>query len=74
MVRLNITIPERLSEKLNHVRNKNRFVSQALREKFQKEAKRKSDRLLIEGYKNSSIEDKSINEDWEKGTLNDGWK
>ena len=74
MVRLNITIPERLSEKLNHVRNKNRFVSQALREKFQKEEKRKSDRLLIEGYKNSSIEDKSINEDWEKGTLNDGWK
>ncbi len=74
MVRLNITMPEDVAEQLNHVRNKSYFIAQALKEKFQREKKQKLDELLVEGYKKSAAENGALNNDWEAGTLNDGWK
>ncbi len=73
MTRLNITIPDPLSEKLSHVENKSRFIAEALREKFQREEKKRLEDLLIEGYKETSTENKIINQEWE-GTINDGWE
>lgn len=73
MVRLNITMPMDLVKQLKHIRNKSQFIAEALREKFQMQKKKKLKELLIEGYQQSSSEDKKINRDWESA-LNDGWK
>ena len=73
MTRLNITIPDPLSEKLSHIDNKSRFIAEALKEKFQREEKEKLENLLIAGYQEASAENKILNQEWE-GTLNDGWE
>ena len=74
MVRLNITIPENLIEQLKNVRNKSRFIAQALQEKLQREQKKKLESLLIEGYKKSNQEDSSIAQEWGHIDLNEGWE
>ena len=67
MKRLNITLPEDLIKKMKNLPNKSHFIAEALKEKLE------LDRKLIEGYKATRKEDKKINEDWEKITL-EGWK
>ena len=71
MVRLNITMPEDLVQQLKHIRNKSKFIAQALREKFQRDKKKELENLLIEGYQKSTEEDKIINKEWEAITLED---
>jgi metal-responsive CopG/Arc/MetJ family transcriptional regulator len=73
MKRLNITLPEDIACEIEDVPNKSRFIAEALKEKLERIKKEKLERLLIEGYKATSREDKEINEEWEKITL-EGWK
>ena len=72
MERLNITIPKDLSKQLEPIRNKSRFISEVLKEKFEIEKRRKLDRLLVEGYQSTKEEEKKINKEWEEITL-EGW-
>jgi metal-responsive CopG/Arc/MetJ family transcriptional regulator len=72
MKRLNITLPETICEKLNAYRNKSNFIAEALAEKLEREERKKLEKLLIEGYKMTTKEDKKINREWEKITIK-GW-
>jgi len=74
MVRLNITMPEDLVKQLKSVRNKSRFIAQAIREKIKRDKKERMKHLLIEGYKQSAGDDKEINGEWEGVTLENGWE
>ncbi|GAG64889.1 unnamed protein product [marine sediment metagenome] len=73
MKRLNITLPEDLIKKMGNLPNKSHFIAEALKEKLERIKREKLDRRLIEGYKSTKEEDKKINEEWEKITL-EGWK
>ncbi|MBM4055907.1 MAG: hypothetical protein FJ264_14840 [Planctomycetes bacterium] len=73
MKRLNITIPDELISELEAVPNKSRFITEALKEKLEREKKEKIIRLLAEGYIATKKEDKELNKEWEKTTLKD-WK
>jgi len=71
--RLNITLPEEIAQEIKDIPNKSRFISEAVKEKLDRIDKEKLDKLLIEGYKATGKEDKKINREWEKVTL-EGWK
>lgn len=73
MKRLNITLPEEIIEEIKNVPNKSRFITQALKEKLERTKREKLDELLIEGYKATKEEDKRIDKEWEKVTL-ERWK
>ena len=73
MKRLNITLPEEVVHEIKNFPNKSRFITEALKEKIGRIKKEKIDKLLIEGYKATKEEDKRIDEEWEKVTL-EGWK
>lgn len=71
MKRLNITLPEEIDRYLRTIPNKSHFIAEALKEKLERERKKKLDELLIEGYKTTKEEDKKLNKEWEKITLED---
>ena len=73
MRRLNITLPEEINEQIKSLPNKSRFIAEALKEKLDRIEREKLDRLLVEGYKATKEEDKGIDKEWEKITL-EGWK
>jgi len=73
MKRLNITLPEEIVHEIKSFPNKSRFIAEALKEKIERIKKEKIDKLLTEGYKATKEEDKRIDEEWEKVTL-EGWK
>jgi len=49
------------------------FHFRSCKKKLEKINKEKLDQLLIEGYKATREEDKEINQEWEKITL-EGWR
>lgn len=71
--RLNITLPEKIAQEIKYIPNKSAFISEAVKEKLDRINKEKLDKLLIEGYKATRKEDKEINQEWEKITL-EGWR
>jgi len=71
--RLNITLPEEIAQEIKDIPNKSGFISEAVKEKLDRINKEKLDKLLIEGYKATRREDREINQDWEKITL-EGWR
>ena len=73
MKRLNITLPEKIAQEIQNIPNKSNFIAEAIKEKIEKINRKKLDQLLIEGYKATKGEDKEINQEWEKITL-EGWK
>ena len=73
MKRLNITLPEKIAQEIKDIPNKSCFISEAVKEKLERINKEKLDKLLIEGYKATRKEDKEINQEWEKITL-EGWR
>jgi metal-responsive CopG/Arc/MetJ family transcriptional regulator len=73
MKRLNITLPEEIAQEIKYIPNKSGFISEAVKEKLERINKEKLDKLLIEGYKAIRKEDKEINQEWEKITL-EGWR
>jgi len=72
MKRLNITIADNLYQELESVPNKSRIISEALREKLERDRRRKLDALLVEGYQAGKNEDTKLDKEWEKATL-EGW-
>ncbi|MBA7497289.1 hypothetical protein ES704_00017 [subsurface metagenome] len=58
---------------IKDIPNKSGFISEAVKEKLERINKEKLDKLLIEGYKATRKEDKEINQEWEKITL-EGWR
>ncbi|TET45231.1 hypothetical protein E3J59_04090 [Candidatus Aerophobetes bacterium] len=73
MKRLNITLPDEVVREIKDLPNKSRFIAEALKEKLERIEREKLDRLLVEGYKATKEEDKRIDKEWEKITL-EGWK
>jgi len=69
MKRLNITLPEEIAQEIKYIPNKSSFISEAVKEKIERINKEKLDKLLIEGYRATRKEDKEINQEWEKITL-----
>jgi len=72
MKRLNITLPERVSEAIEVYQNKSKFIADAIIEKIERDKKEELDILLTEGYKNEHNPDKKINKEWEAATM-EGW-
>jgi len=73
MKRLNITLPDEVVREIKDLPNKSRFIAEALKEKLERIEREKLDRLLVEGYKATKEEEKRIDKEWEKITL-EGWK
>ncbi len=73
MKRLNITLTDEVIREIKDIPNKSRFIAEALKEKLERIEREKFDRLLVEGYKATKEEDKRIDKEWEKITLED-WK
>ena len=73
MRRLNITLPDEVIREIKDLPNKSRFIAEALKEKLERIEREKLDRLLVEGYKATKEEDKRIDKEWGKITL-EGWK
>lgn len=71
MIRMNITMPEDVLKKLEKVKNKSRYIAEAVREKMYQDEMKKLKDELIEGYKAVREEDKTVTEDW-SGTIGDG--
>jgi metal-responsive CopG/Arc/MetJ family transcriptional regulator len=71
--RLNITLPEEIAQEIKYIPNKSSFIAEAVKEKLDRINKEKLDKLLIEGYKTTRKEDKEINQEWEKITLEE-WR
>ncbi len=71
MKKLNITIPEEINKELRDIPNKSAFISSAIKEKIDRIKKEELDRLLIKGYKATSVEDKEVDSEWENITLED---
>ena len=69
MKRLNITLPEDLYKELEAIPNKSSLIAEALKEKLERDRKKRLDKLLIDGYKATKEEDRKVNEEWEKITL-----
>ena len=72
MKRLNITLPDEIAKNLVSIPNKSRYIAAALKEKMEKEKKKKLDALLYEGYLATKEEDEALDKDWENVTL-EGW-
>lgn len=71
MVRMNIMMPEELSEYLKKVPNKSRYIAEAVAERVQRERTKHLRSLLAEAYTHSAKEDAAVTTDW-AGTLKDG--
>lgn len=73
MIRLNITMPEDIAEKLEGIRNKSAFIAEALKEKFVRDKKEKIENLLVDCYKNAQKNSLLEDKDWDNA-VNDGWE
>ena len=69
MTHLNITLPDDIAKRLAIIPDKSRFIANLLKEKFEQERRNEVERLMIEGYKATNLEDRSVNAEWEKATL-----
>jgi metal-responsive CopG/Arc/MetJ family transcriptional regulator len=69
--RLNITLPEEVVASLEPISNKSRFIAEAVREKLARDARRRIDALLCEGYKAAAAEARRIDQEWDPATLED---
>ena len=65
MKRLNITLPDDINNELKTIKNKSKFIAQALKEKFEREREKQLKIKLKEGYKAMVSEEKELMSDWE---------
>jgi len=75
MVRMNITIPEELAQKLDQIvssRKKSRFIADSLREKIKRIEEEETEKRLADGYKARKDEGLAIAEDFRSADL-EGW-
>ena len=64
-VRINITLPLEIAEMLKNVKNRSRFISEAIKERIKREEKATLIKELSEGYKVRKKEDKQLSLDWD---------
>ena len=65
MVRMNITMPEKVARKLNKFKNKSRFIAEAVEEKIAiHEKKQMADRLTAE-YQEMAKHERQAMKDWD---------
>jgi len=69
MIRMNITLPEEIAKALADKSNKSHFIAEALKEKMEREKRRKIEQLMVEGYKTTDQEDADLDAEWEKASL-----
>jgi hypothetical protein len=69
MTRLNITLSDQIAEKLAKKPNKSRFIAEVLKEKFEDETRKEIESQMAEGYKATNHEDREMNNEWEKVSL-----
>ncbi|MDQ1351019.1 MAG: CopG family transcriptional regulator / antitoxin EndoAI [Acidobacteriota bacterium] len=69
MTHLDISLPDEIAKKLVLIPNKNRFIAKAIKEQFELERRKGLERLLIEGYKATNLEEKAVNAEWERASL-----
>ena len=72
MVSFNVKMTNDLMQELRRVKNKDRYIMQALREKFLKDQRKKTLKNLAKEYKQAAEEDRKVNAEWEATTL-EGW-
>ena len=75
MVRMNITIPEELAQKLAEIvssRKKSEFIADSVRERIKRIEEEERKKKLAEGYKARKEEGLSIAEDFTSADL-EGW-
>ena len=75
MVRMSITIPEELAQKLDQLagsRKKSEFIAESLKERIKKMEEEKLQNELADGYKARKAESLSIAEKFESADL-EGW-
>ena len=75
MVRMNITIPEELAQKLDQIvssRKKSQFIADSLRERIKRIQEEETEKRLAEGYKARKEEGVAIAEDFRSADL-EGW-
>jgi len=74
MIRMNITMPEEVVKKLEKVKNKSRFIAEAVKEKMHNDEKKKLKGELIEGYKAQNTQEyKNEIGEWDAISA-DGWE
>jgi metal-responsive CopG/Arc/MetJ family transcriptional regulator len=73
MKRLNITLPENVDKELSKYKNKSRFIAEAVKEKIERERKKKLNIELTQAYRDANEEDQKIEKDWSDAT-NEGWE
>ncbi len=74
-VRMNITLPEELAQKLDELaghKKKSQFIAQALKQKIEQLQNEQLQLLLEEGYKSSKQESSRIAKEFEAIDL-EGW-
>ena len=64
MVRFNITVPDRIAQKLTKVGNKSRFISEAVEEKIKTQEKEMRMVTLAQEYKEMASEQSEFIKDW----------
>jgi metal-responsive CopG/Arc/MetJ family transcriptional regulator len=70
-VRVNITLPMEIAQMLRNVKNKSAFISEAIRERVEREEKSNLIKELTEGYQIRRKEDNELSLDWDT-TSGDG--
>ncbi len=73
MIRLNITLADDIAKELANKHNKSRFITEALKEKLERERRKRIGSLLLEGYKVTYKEDIGLQADWENIEI-EGWQ
>ncbi len=64
-VRMNVTLPSEIAEMLKNVKNKSSFITEAIRERIEREEKASLVKELTEGYKVRKSEDLQIALEWD---------
>ena len=70
-LRFNITLPIDIGRHLKGIKNVSAFISEALREKFQRQDQEKKTKELATAYRASAEEEKDLMKDWDT-TSGDG--
>jgi post-segregation antitoxin (ccd killing protein) len=70
-IRMNITVPIDIGRHLKGIKNVSAFISEALKEKFQRQEDEKKKKELDEAYQASAREQKGLLKDWD-ATVGDG--
>ena len=70
-MRFNVTVDWEIGRILRGIKNKSRYITEALKEKLEKEKRQKKLQALQKAYQASAKEDRTLVDDWDS-TLGDG--